>query len=91
MSYLYKQFSKLIVKWPLEEGKCAERQFRYHLERNLVKEFKLEHNEGNIIEPMVEDSFLCKRRLKGSSYSYISKLYLILFLFLVWGPKERSN
>lgn len=65
MSYIYKQFARLIAKWPLEDGKCVDRQFRFHLERDLVKAFKIECKDGKVTEPIVENPVLCERQYKG--------------------------
>lgn len=61
MAYMFKQYMRLIAKWPRDNFKGGERNLIYFMERELEHIFKMSNE--------LPDTALCDKRLKGSFFN----------------------
>uniref|UniRef100_A0A914YVC3 Ubiquinol-cytochrome-c reductase complex assembly factor 2 n=1 Tax=Panagrolaimus superbus TaxID=310955 RepID=A0A914YVC3_9BILA len=57
MSHLYKQYMRVIAKWPRDKFKNDQRNLGFFFERELEKVFKY--------SPIAPETGICERRLKA--------------------------
>ncbi|EYB88681.1 hypothetical protein Y032_0243g3497 [Ancylostoma ceylanicum] len=68
--YLYKQYVRLVTRWPKDQYKSPERDLAVFLSREVERQFKS--------EPSALDAALCERRyraLEQISENYTANLY----------------
>lgn len=63
-SQLYKQYLRLLARWPREKYKAPNRDLAVFMEKEVEKSFKAE-------APPSEE--LCAKKLKGTFYSFSKK------------------
>lgn len=73
MSLLYRQYTKVVAKWPLDEFKSHARNLRNFLETDIEKSFQLNSagqryliNEKETNEVTKKQSY--EKKLKGKRY-----------------------
>ncbi|KAL7074067.1 hypothetical protein ACQ4LE_006513 [Meloidogyne hapla] len=69
-SYLYKFYRRILINWPIDATKSNERNFRFHLEKQLNKAFEpsqseisTENEERNLNKDV--NLFKCKERFEA--------------------------
>ncbi|KAI1729502.1 hypothetical protein DdX_01744 [Ditylenchus destructor] len=65
MAHLYKQYCRLLSKWPLDTKKSNDRNLKIFLEKAVEKSFTVDpvDNEKKLVSS--EDSRLCSRKLQA--------------------------
>lgn len=74
-SYLYKDFKRLIDKWPIEQTKSRERNLRFLLKKKLQNAFSIPSastlDDDNRVLAADHNVLDCKKRLEGiTQYIY---------------------